>query len=139
MLSLSLLLALGVLLGLGTPAQAAVQKPDLVCQSFEITYSEDTGLYTLTVGIHNNGPGDAAPCTLKMVRWKSATIAGRPGAMGTTSNHAVPSIGAYETYYIAINLGGTDPKDDWADFTVDSTNSISEPNETNNTQRVYFW
>lgn len=139
MLSLSLLLALGVLLGLGAPAQAAVQKPDLICQSFEITYSEDTSLYTLTVGIHNYGPGDAAPCTLKMVRWKPMTIAGMTIAMGTTSNHAVPSISAYSTYYITINLGGADPDDDWADFTVDSTKIISETNETNNTQRVYFW
>src|SRR5581483_2869492 len=95
MLSLSLALTFAVLLGLGAPAQAAVQKPDLVCQSFEITYSEDTGLYTLKVGIHNYGPGDAAPCTLKMMRWTPTTIAGRPGAMGTASNHAVPSIGAY--------------------------------------------
>lgn len=121
------------------PALAAVQKPDLVSQSFEITYSEDTGLYTLKVGIHNYGPGDAAASTLKMVRWTPVTIAGRPGARGTASNHAVPSIGAYQTYYISINLGGGDPDDDWADFTVDSAKVIAESNETNNTQRVYFW
>lgn len=138
-LSTTLALLGSALLAGMTPALAAGQKPDLVSQSFEITYSQDTGLYTLKVGIHNYGPGNAAPCTLKMVRWKPTTIAGRPGAMGTTSTHSVPSISAYATYYVTINLGGGDPEDDWADFTVDSANVVDETNETNNTQRVYFW
>jgi hypothetical protein len=132
---------IGSMLSAGIPpVQAAVQKPDLVCESFTITYSPVTGLYTLTVGIHNYGPGDAGACTLKMVRWTPTTILGRPGARGATYTKSVPIINAYCSYsLITFNLGSADPGDDWADFTVDSNNVINETNETNNTQRVYFW
>jgi hypothetical protein len=122
-----------------TPALAFTDKPDLISQTFQITYSAVTGLYTMTVGVHNYGPGDAGPCTLKMLRWTPTTIGGLPGARGTAYSKAVPSIGAYGTYYIDFNLGSSNPADDWADFTIDSKSVVNESNESNNTQRVYFW
>lgn len=121
-----------------TPSQAIIQKPDLVNQSFSITYSANGG-YNLRVGIHNYGPGTAGACTLRMTLYTPVLVLGRPGAVGRIINKSVPSVPAYGTVYVNFDLGPDDPEDKWADFLIDSASVVSETNENNNSVTVYLW